>query len=71
VTMDGVVELKEVKNGQRVYIFANQVFCVTFNPVLKAVVVMGPGSVAVPVEGSVDEVLSAIKRVKKEANNGV
>lgn len=69
--MEGVVELKEIKNKQPVYIFAEQVFCVMYNPLFKAVVVMGPGSTAVPVEGTVNEVLSAIKRVKEEAGNGI
>ena len=71
MTMGGVVELREIKNKQPVYIFVEQVFCVMYNPLFKAVVVMGPGSTVVPVEGTVNEVLSAIKRVKEEANNGV
>lgn len=62
ITGDGVVKFIDTTHGREVYIFAHQVVAVTYLPTFKSTVVMGPGSTAIPVQGTVEEAIAAIKQ---------
>ncbi len=58
----GVVKFIDTTHGREVYIFADQVFAVTYLPTFKSTVIMGPGSTAIPVTSTVEEAIAAIKQ---------
>jgi hypothetical protein len=58
------VSFKEPTAGRDVVIFVNQVVAVTVMPNFKSTVVIGPGSTAIPVTGTVEEVVEKIKQAK-------
>lgn len=70
----GVATFIEPTHNREVCVFVDQVVAVTIMPTFKSTVIVGPGSTAIPVIGTVQEVtekIAAIKRAmysKGEAN---
>lgn len=61
----GTASFKEPTQGREVIIFVDQVVAVTTMPSFKSTVIIGPGSTAVPVVGTVEEVSKKIAAIKQ------
>ena len=64
--IEGTAIFKEPTNGRDVVIFVDQVVAVSVLPNFKSTVVIGPGSTAIPVTGTVEEVASKIAAIKQQ-----
>ena len=66
----GVAKFTEPTHGREVFVFVDQVVAVTLLPTFKSAVILGPGSIAIPVNGTVAEVVEKIAAIKLAIQEG-
>lgn len=62
--MTSTIEFKHANNGSPLVVFTSQIFACMWLSEAKCVGVVGPGSALIPVAGTLEEVVNAVKAAK-------